>query len=54
MGGQGQGAQVAMASNQNMMMSGQTYNDINPPRVNNDDYAVYKYGGGMGYGEDDF
>jgi len=54
MGGQGQGAQVAMANSTNMMMSGQTYNDINPPRVNNDDASVYKYGGGMGYGEDDF
>ncbi len=54
MGGQGQGAQVAMANSTNLMMSGQTYNDINPPRVNNDDASVYKYGGGMGYGEDDF
>ena len=48
------GNQIAMASNQNIVNNGRTYNNLNKPQTNNDDYAVYKYGGGMGYGEDDF
>jgi len=48
------GNQIAMASNQNIVNNGRTYNNLNKPQTNNDDYAIYKYGGGMGYGEDDF
>ena len=48
------GNQIAMASNQNIVNNGRTYNNLNKPQTNNDDYAVYKYGGGMGYGEEDF
>jgi hypothetical protein len=48
------GNQIAMASNQNIVNNGRTYNNLNKPQTNNDDYAVYKFGGAMGISEDDF
>ena len=43
-----------MASNQNIVNQGRTYNNLNKPQTNNDDYSVYKFGGAMGVSEDDF
>ena len=50
----GTGNQIAMASNQNIVNQGRTYNNLNKPQTNNDDYSVYKFGGAMGVSEDDF
>ena len=48
------GNQIAMASNQNIVNQGRTYNNLNKPQTNNDDYSVYKFGGAMGVGDEDF
>lgn len=48
------GNQIAMASNQNIVNQGRTYNNLNKPQTNNDDYSVYKFGGAMGIGDEDF
>lgn len=50
----GTGNQIAMASNQNIVNQGRTYNNLNKPQTNNDDYSVYKFGGAMGIGDEDF
>ncbi len=50
----GTGNQIAMASNQNIVNQGRTYNNLNKPQTNNDDYSVYKFGGAMGIDDGDF
>ena len=50
----GTGNQIAMASNQNIVNQGRTYNNLNKPQTNNDDYSVYKFGGAMGISDEDF
>jgi len=48
------GQSMQMLNSVSTNVSGTTYNDINAPIVNNDDASVYKFGGAMGIGDDDF